>query len=224
MYYIAQQIRRVGNAALNVDAPALELKTTICTLLNNSKFCPEGGLFGFPLSRSYSVGPGTPKNLNDVLDWLEGRDDIVRLVCDDLGLGLSIKTVLDDPMRFDYWEKGWRGGRLLIDSAISMEGHRYPEHGLLEHFLENEAKEDLEMQVVHPYDGGMFFRCSQYNKRMPKAIAWVRPLKDGKAGYALEWPGFDGAKKSEYVDVILIVAFGPAGDRKNWKAYQAAEW
>ncbi|KAF9257384.1 hypothetical protein L218DRAFT_949225 [Marasmius fiardii PR-910] len=208
MEYIENDLATVKDAVLNdeppriTSSPALEVREAISTLLYNPDFCPQGGLLGFPLSCSYRVGPGYPENLNDVLDWLKRRDDIMLLVCENLGLGLSIKTVVHDPMSSDYWQQ---------------------ENGLLEHFLENEAREEIETQLVHPYDGSPCYRCSRYGERS-KAIAWVRPLKDGRAGYTLEWPGFDGEMESERVYVTLIAAFGPAGDRNNWKAYEAEEW
>ncbi|KAF9256780.1 hypothetical protein L218DRAFT_1006983 [Marasmius fiardii PR-910] len=220
MSEIEYQLQSVHDAVWSDDVS--ELTEAISTLLENEDFCPQGGLLGFPLWVPYQVDPEDP--LNDVLECLEGGDDTVALACNDLGLGLSIKTVLHDPMGADYWQTAWEGGRLLIDSAIILDGDLYPTNGLLEHFLDNDAQQDIVTQLVHPYDGSPCHRCSRYGERS-KAIAWVRPLEGGQAGYTLEWwSAFTEELESEWVYITLIAAFGPAGDRSNWEAYRAEEW
>ncbi|KAF9260500.1 hypothetical protein L218DRAFT_1052217 [Marasmius fiardii PR-910] len=207
MYYIENQLQSVRNGVDNADAP--ELMEALSTLLDNPDFCPQGGLLGFPLRVSYRVYPGAPQRLDSVLDWLEGGDDVVSLVCNDLGLGLSIKAVLHESLSSDFWHKSWSGGRLLIDSAIDMDGHLYPENGLLQHWLDNQAREDIETQLVHPYDGSPCYRCSRYGERS-KAIAWVGSLDDSQTGYTQEWRGYFAGEVER--------------DRSNWEAYEAEEW
>ncbi|KAF9256779.1 hypothetical protein L218DRAFT_965986 [Marasmius fiardii PR-910] len=201
-----------------------ELKESISTLLDNPDFCPKGGLLGFPLSHQYPLDPGRSNHLNDILSILKGEDAIIRLTCQQLGLTFSINTIVhDEDAEFHY--KTWGGGRLLLDRAIDLSEHGDVEMCLLEYLMDayepQEGEAPLRAQLIHPFDEGPCSYCRKTNEPS-KAIAWIRDLKDGRAGYNLAYAVYGNERnlECEYVNVVLVVAFGPAGDRKNWMVYE----
>ncbi|KAF9255190.1 hypothetical protein L218DRAFT_950968 [Marasmius fiardii PR-910] len=217
MYYIENEIRSVEDAMWNSDASGMS--EAISTLLANESFCPEGGLLGFTLANDYQAYPG--QDLNDLLESIGDEDAIVRSVCEDFGLRVSIKTVLRDCRSSDFWHESWSGGLALLDSAVEVSDPLDLDTTLLQSFLDSDLDSDSVYQhvnLIHPYDSEPCYRCSRYGE-FSKAIAWIRGLKDGQTGYDLDGVSYRGYPVTEHVEVTLVAAFGPAGDRMSWWDY-----
>ncbi|KAF9255057.1 hypothetical protein L218DRAFT_1008979 [Marasmius fiardii PR-910] len=216
MSYIEDQLWEVQNA-MESQSNMSGLYHTIEALLDNDEFCPEGGLLGFSLAEDYQVAPG--QDLNDVFDWLGGRDLDVRVACEELGLGVFVNTILQERSSWDFWHESWSGGLASVDNAVDVPDVLDLDTSLLENILNEDGPS---IQLLHPYDDGPCRRCTDGIRS--KAIAWVRPLVDGQTGYELDGISVGGFPVREWVELSLIVTFGPAGDRKSWWNYEGDEY
>ncbi|KAF9259219.1 hypothetical protein L218DRAFT_1059811 [Marasmius fiardii PR-910] len=211
------QLQTVKNAISNGDAD--EVSVAISDLLDDPDFCPYGGLLAFPLAMYHDVVPGTEQRFfNFLLFELEDSDDMVRRVCCNLGLNVSMQTVFEEYVEGDYRQTEWEGSRLLIGGAPYMDGHLIGDYYLTEHFLQTESHRNL----LHPY-GELPCRATRYGEPS-KAIAWVGYMENTQTTYDMTWLGEGGRRKHHPIYVHMIAAFGPAEDRSNWEAYEGEIW
>ncbi|KAF9257376.1 hypothetical protein L218DRAFT_949219 [Marasmius fiardii PR-910] len=145
------------------------------------------------LANKYRVNPGYSDDLSYLFDFLEGQDAIVRSVCEDLGLGICINAVLHDCRSSEFWQESWIGGLALLDRTINISDPLDLDTNLLQH-----------TRLIHPHDGGPCYGSSRYGERS-KAIAWIRPLKNGRTGYDLDGVSFEGVPVEEHVEGLIIL-------------------
>ncbi|KAL1719101.1 hypothetical protein EV715DRAFT_199600 [Schizophyllum commune] len=90
----SSQESRVGKA----------LKATLTTLLAREDFLPEGGYLGFWLRFAYAIDPKKP--VSAILPSLKGCDAMLKIVCEGLGLSISLKAIYES--HAGYWNQ-WEG-------------------------------------------------------------------------------------------------------------------
>ncbi|KAL1706486.1 hypothetical protein EV121DRAFT_201202 [Schizophyllum commune] len=92
--HLSSQESRVGKA----------LKATLTTLFAREDFLPEGGYLGFGLRFAYAIDPKKPASA--ILPSLKGCDAMLKIVCEGLGLSISLKAIYES--HAGYWNQ-WEG-------------------------------------------------------------------------------------------------------------------
>ncbi|KAL1734157.1 hypothetical protein EV714DRAFT_202946 [Schizophyllum commune] len=80
------------------------LKATLTTLLAREDFLPEGGYLGFGLRFAYAIDPKKP--VSAIMPSLKGCDAMLKIVCDELELSISLKAIYES--HAGYWNQ-WEG-------------------------------------------------------------------------------------------------------------------
>ncbi|KAG7090305.1 hypothetical protein E1B28_011903 [Marasmius oreades] len=203
--YFSKSSGPQGPASLLVPKTNFKLRDTISGLLDNPQFLPEGGLLGFALSHSYAVDLESKESLNGILQVLKGEDAVIHSACEDLGLGLSINSVLDQ--------------RFLVNHPVDLSDYgEISEEPLMDVVMENEVG-----TLIHSYDRKPVWEYG--GPEHSKAIAWIKDLREGGAGYKSSYISYGNemSLEYEYIHLTLVAAFGPVDDRKNWSAYEGEE-
>ncbi|KAG7090307.1 hypothetical protein E1B28_011905 [Marasmius oreades] len=180
-----------------------ELRDTISALLDNPQFLPKGGLLGFTLSHSYAVDPDSGDSLNGFLQLLKGEDAVIYSACEDLGLCLSINSVLSE--------------RLLVSRALNLADYNDMEESIIDLIMAG-----IGGTLTHRHNRKPVWEYGDAKQRS-KAIAWIKDFKKGQAGYkspVISYGNYPAVMGYEYIYLTLVAAFGPVDDRKNWSAYE----
>ncbi|KAG7096290.1 hypothetical protein E1B28_003737 [Marasmius oreades] len=208
------------------------LKATLSALLKDPDFLPDGGLFGFSLSHAYPVTRGETV-LKELVPMLKGEDRMIRDTCSELGLGVSVKSVIrddktDHDYRWDLWnvpEEARYPPCIMMDKAEDLASWYQIEDPLVDYFAERNKG-----TLLHPFDKKYVDNnVREYHRDDPlrsKAVVWISELKEEKGGgYELPFVAYgnEATMKLEYVHLVLIAAFGPTKDRRNWEAYTGVE-
>ncbi|KAL0575720.1 hypothetical protein V5O48_006254 [Marasmius crinis-equi] len=195
-----------------------QLKVALSALLDNPNFSPQGGLLGFGLTHSYPVIPGQTK-LEDLLPVLKGSDQVISAACSELGLGVALKSVLEDP------EITSRYYLMYLDKRPPES--KYPRQTLLDKAIDPSEYGQIEQSwsslfaregtQVHPHDKIPLITNST-------SMLWILPLSD-QSGYEARYIAYGNQASLGlvYVKLSLVAAFGPSGDRMSWVADSGRE-
>ncbi|KAG7096265.1 hypothetical protein E1B28_003713 [Marasmius oreades] len=133
---------------------APNLISALSALLEDPDFLPNGGFFGFSLAHSYPVTRGETV-LDDLIPMLKGEDCMIRDVCSELGLGVSIKSALQDTS--SHHEYRWSKLKvpeedqyrrcIMMDDVEDLTSRGSIEQELVDHFIEQGNA-----TLLHPYD------------------------------------------------------------------------
>ncbi|KAH8824968.1 hypothetical protein DL96DRAFT_1817579 [Flagelloscypha sp. PMI_526] len=204
LYYASSPIDR----ATPSTESAANLKENLQTLLNDPAFLPQGGIFGFGLNFAYPVSVGM--EFQSLLESLKGSDAVVKLACTELGLPVSLRSLVESE---DSYHTG-STPTVLLPSANSMGD------GMIdEDFLCSLNKYDR-AQFIHEM-GSEPGVISGSGERWSKEIVWILPrtnyssYKDHYIAY-----GNEASSATYYAEVCLIAEFGPHGDRAKASAYK----
>ncbi|KAI5832897.1 hypothetical protein K523DRAFT_370344 [Schizophyllum commune Tattone D] len=101
----SSQESRVGKA----------LKATLTTLLAREDFLPEGGYLGFGLRFAYAIDPKKPAST--IMPSLKGCDAMLKIVCEELGLSVSLKAIYESYAEYfsGFWpEEDYADKRVMV--------------------------------------------------------------------------------------------------------------
>ncbi|KAL1758475.1 hypothetical protein FB107DRAFT_288412 [Schizophyllum commune] len=167
----SSQESRVGKA----------LKATLTTLFAREEVLTEGGYLGFGLRFAYAID--TKKPVSAILPSLKGCDAMLKIVCEGLGLSISLKAIYES--HAGYWNQ-WEGEDELKSKRVLV---------ARDHFWLYDYGQ-LQMDYQPPY----CYLMENYADELPKEEEDVILLR--KAGAAPVIDDYDHVVETEEVHWI----------------------
>lgn len=180
-------------------------KNVFSDLLADPTFLPNGGLLGFGLRFMYPVIPGATK-LEDLLSTLKGSDAIVKKVCDELSLRISLKAIHttdnEEPILTFMLEAVPDMTDWTLDTYLSSICHDEPFNG----------------KVIYPAGEPIPLRYDDtpVPKDLAREIVWVTtptPFSKFKSLYLAY--GNEAEVDYMYCNLCLVVDIGPSNAREQ---------
>ena len=208
LYFAADAVS--GNpsiaAPINSAARANEsaFKDALSDLLVDEIVLPNGGTLGFGLHHEYPVKLNTKPELNDLVDRLKGSDAIIKRVCSQLSLNISLK--------------------------VMYKGDRYSDitHIMTDKFVDLSQAQEVESvwESLSHYGGVAVYKAGTkcpdvenvYSRNRVKAkpveIYWATPLTK-VTSLKKEFIAYGNQAELSYLygSVFIVASMGPPGHR-----------
>ena len=186
-----------------ISESELALKIAFTRILSDKDFLPEGGLLGFGLCQEYPLNPDI--GLGNLVDCLKGSDAIIRSVCHQLSLKISLRLIYqrdsedgDDENTDDF---------AMVDHFFAFP--RWNPVELLGYEMKDEGGGYISEPKPVTIDGQHYYASDDFN------LVWVTDLMEytrTKAAYYMVY-GNEPCLGYAYCTVCLIVHIGPVGNR-----------
>ena len=182
-----------------------EVKSTLCALLRDAAFLPNGGTLGFGLRHLYPLPTQFSGHDDDTLDVLAGRlkgaDSALLRACIELSLAPALYTVFEDV------EDGAQEARALVacPCVVKLDTHDYDEGQPLWEKLCAHFHGVLVNPASVPQGGHVESR----------RVHWVTPLSDvNRVKTQFAAYGNEPMMGYLYQRVCLLASVGPPGQRR----------
>ncbi|XP_055357489.1 uncharacterized protein LOC129602489 [Paramacrobiotus metropolitanus] len=205
------------------------VRDTLTQLLAESSFLPKGGLLGFGLQYPYPPAyPPCPddrertKSIGRMMGYLQGRDAMVKRVCEALSLPVRLKLCTQGELRLRRHPDRPREhfpGAVLTERVMQFQVlYDFDGEELFDLMAEEEGAIVLLPEEIDPYelDDEEEYRLADKLRERVAAIHWITELTQHnvtRTPYAMR----DHKRASyEYCSgtMCLVAAVGPAGDRQ----------